>query len=503
MRVAVAGLVKRGKSTLVNALLSGDITPTGSEETTFNVVELGYGKTPSFQVRYKDGRTEEFTDIRLLHRFAARQANAASVLSGIDRIYVSYPNQLLMTFRLLDIPGLGSVFETDSLNAMERLGLSPQSVAAESLAVVDQADAVVYLFNRAIAVSDAEIVREFGGSALEHLSPVKAIGILSRVDDYWPPRRRSGEDFNPAYDPLDRAASIVDRYLTQTKAADIFYDIKPVIGKLAAGAATATEGDLGHLKILAKMDPEMLFRRLRDAQLFATRDFPDVPLDRSVRAELIRLLGAYGVYLATRLIAAGADGAELSAELFAHSGVGAVRDVIVSHFGNRADLIKLAAILADLDAERARLRPGLSAQAAEAMRQIGQILGQLRASEHGFRELDALHAYYQLRADRRRGAAHAELSSDQAQEFLRVTGEHGLSCADRLGCAGGASTGEMLQVAEARLGCWRQLAIDPTMDRAILPVVDFMTVAYELLWHHVHEAQRHLAFEEDRVTVPG
>ena len=84
-----------------------------------------------------------------------------------------------------------------------------------------------------------------------------------------------------------------------------------------------------------------------------------------------------------------------------------------------------------------------------------------------------------------------------------MTGEHGLSCADRLDRPAAMAPAELLQVAEVRLGWWRGLALDPTVDRAILPIVDFMTVAYELLWHHVHEAQRHLAFEEDRVTVPG
>jgi hypothetical protein len=498
MRVAVAGLIKRGKSTLVNALLGGNISPTGTEETTFNVVELAYGKTASFDVLYESGRVEQVSDLGKLHHYVSRTSNDRAALSEITRVCVFYPNELLRDFRLLDVPGLGSVFEEDSLNAMERLGIRPESVATASLESVDQADAVVYLFNRAMAVSDADIVREFGGAALERLSPVKAIGVLSRVDDYWPPRQGS---VAPAdYDPLERALAIADRYLSDTRAADIFYDIKPVIAKLAVGAATATEEDLENVRCLSSIDSDVFFRRVRDAQRFATKTFEEIALPPEIRGRLVRTFGVYGIYVATQLSRAGASNDEIRSGLAVRSGVNAVRDVITSHFGNRADLIKLAASLGRLEVERGKLRPAVSGAAGTTLSEIGRMLGQLRASEHGFRELDALHYHYKLRADRRHGRGRAALDDDQAAEFLRVTGEHGLTCADRLGRPAASSTADLLQIAAERLAWWRQRAVDPTIDRAILPLIEFLTIAYELLWHHVHEAQRHLNFEEDHVV---
>lgn len=502
MRVAVAGLIKRGKSTLANALLGADVTPTGTEETTFNVVEFQYGHEPAFEVRYKSGQVDSYADLLELHRYVARQANTASALAEVERVYVYYPNALLRTFRLLDVPGIGSVFEADSLNAMERLGIAPESVTAASLRGVDQADAVVYLFNRALAVSDADIVREFSGGALEHLTPVKAIGVLSRVDDYWPPQPRRGEQVDPlTYEPLQRAKLIIDRYLGDTRAADIFYDIKPVIAKLAVGAAAATGDDFENLRVLSTLEPRLRVRRLRDAQRFATAELPDVPLDKAQRGRLVGLLGVYGINLAARLLGDGSGEDEVRRELIARSGINEVRGSVVSHFGNRADLIKLAGILADLDAERRRIRPGLRGGPAEALADVGKITGRLRATEHGFRELDALHLHYKLRADRRQGRGTAELNARQAEEFLRVTGEHGLSCAARLGCQPSATVEELLEVAASRLRHWRDAAIDPTIDRELTPIVEFLCIAYELLWHHVHEAQRHLAFEEGRIST--
>jgi hypothetical protein len=502
MRVAIAGLIKRGKSTLSNALLGADVAPTGTEETTFNVVEFQYGDEPAFEVHFKSGQVDSFAGLLELHRYVARQANLGSALADVERIYVSYPNPLLRTFRLLDLPGLGSVFEDDSLNAMERLGITQESVTAASVQGVDQADAVVYLFNRALAVSDADIVREFSGEALERLTPIKAIGVLSRVDDYWPPQPRRGEQVDAlSYEPLQRARLIIDRYVGDTRAADIFYDIKPVIAKLAVGAASATEADFEALQVLSTLKPELRVRQLRDAQRFARAELTDIPLDRPHRARLVELLGVYGINLATRLMGDGLGADEVRRELSAHSGVNDVRNSIVSHFGNRADLIKLAGILTDLDAECRRLRPGLRGGPAEALADIGKITGRLRATEHGFRELDALHLHYKLRADRRRGSGTAELNASQAEEFLQVTGEHGLSCAARLGCPPSATVQHLLEVAASRLRYWRTAAVDPTIDRELTPLVEFLCIAYELLWHHVREAQRHLAFEEGRTSA--
>jgi hypothetical protein len=60
---------------------------------------------------------------------------------------------------------------------------------------------------------------------------------------------------------------------------------------------------------------------------------------------------------------------------------------------------------------------------------------------------------------------------------------------------------DLLEVAAPRLRYWRSAAVDPTIDRELTPIVEFVCIAYELLWHHVREAQRHLAFEEGRIPI--
>ncbi|WP_462188435.1 dynamin family protein [Frankia sp. CcWB2] len=54
MRVAVAGQIKRGKSTVVNAIVGEKVAPTGQLELTFNVVELGHAPTRSVRIHLID-----------------------------------------------------------------------------------------------------------------------------------------------------------------------------------------------------------------------------------------------------------------------------------------------------------------------------------------------------------------------------------------------------------------------------------------------------------------
>ena len=50
MRVAIVGMIKAGKSTMMNALLGEKIVATGTVEATFNVNWLKYGESKSLLV---------------------------------------------------------------------------------------------------------------------------------------------------------------------------------------------------------------------------------------------------------------------------------------------------------------------------------------------------------------------------------------------------------------------------------------------------------------------
>ena len=60
LRVLVAGEAKRGKSTLVNALLSRPVLPSGVTPLTAVATTVRYAEDPYAQVRFTDGHEEKY-----------------------------------------------------------------------------------------------------------------------------------------------------------------------------------------------------------------------------------------------------------------------------------------------------------------------------------------------------------------------------------------------------------------------------------------------------------
>src|SRR3712207_376113 len=176
MRVAVVGQIKRGKSTLVNALLKADVAPTDQLEATFTVGEFHHREEPLVEVElYSETRPRIVTPTEFT-RYTVNDPDQLDILRDVRRVRFGLPNPFLRSFRLLDTPGLGSIYGRDSDNTLEMLGLSsfldPDQIEAlnatlgragrsveqlheESVAAVDSADAVVYLFDRALNERDA------------------------------------------------------------------------------------------------------------------------------------------------------------------------------------------------------------------------------------------------------------------------------------------------------------------------------------------------------------
>ncbi|OQD57365.1 hypothetical protein BM536_005190 [Streptomyces phaeoluteigriseus] len=91
MRIAVAGQIKRGKSTLVNALLGDEVCETGQLELTFNVSEFHHAEQPRLLVHFKDGRPVEEWPPDALSRLTVRDAGALRQLRAIRKVEVAGP----------------------------------------------------------------------------------------------------------------------------------------------------------------------------------------------------------------------------------------------------------------------------------------------------------------------------------------------------------------------------------------------------------------------------
>ncbi|QFR00998.1 hypothetical protein F9278_37870 [Streptomyces phaeolivaceus] len=498
MRVAVAGQIKRGKSTLVNALLGEEVSDTGQLELTFNVCEFHHSAHPRLTVHFKDGRTPEEWPPDALSRLTVRSRDGLGLLRAVRKVEVGRPSPLLRRFRVVDTPGLGSVHGTDAENTLAFLGIDDpaerteaarvlaelgqdaRSVHAESAAEMDRADAVVFVFSRGLGRADQQAVDSFAGSYGEVVSPLKAFGVLSRSDQYWPPVGETGRDGMPlepagylTYDPMATARRIAESYGERPLVRRVFRTIVPVAGLLGVGAQCLPGDGFGPLADLAEVEPRLLAERMEDVHLFCVRDHPDLPVPAEVRASLVGRLGAWGVFLACGYLREGLAEAEVRRRLLEHSGVTELRGLVLRHFGNRSALIKLDHGQREIADEVARLRATAQRAGRRPPRVADRVAGLLesaRISDPGPSELAALGAHYRGRLN---------LTAPEEAQLLAVTGERGPGCAARLGLPPDTPVDVLLSTARARAAHWAARAGDPLLDRPTLTVARVVLRSYE------------------------
>jgi hypothetical protein len=481
MRVALVGHIKAGKSTLLNALLGEELAATGTEELTFNVNWLRHG-SPGLRVHFKDGREPRDHTLAELEVLSARREENRDVLAAIRYLEVHHPNPLLETFELIDTPGLKSFFGTDSLNTLNFLGLSADDVEAVTRDESGRADALLCLFTRSLAGAEQSVVADFQGPLLSHATPINAIGVLTKVDAYWDPAA-------PEADPLEEGARVAASIFAEPGAERVFYAVLPVCGLLAFGSHTLTAADLNALARLAAVPEELLTKRLRYAERFADREYDDLPVGPAERGPLVRhRLGQYGIWLSARLIRSGADESTLRTELWRRSGMAAVNDLVTSHFGHRALLIKAATSLRKgRDAAFAARREATDGTAERALA-AGGALEALELGEPAFEELALLRRYYQDRDA-------LDLREREPDELLRVTGEHGTGLAARLGLDSRALPAELVGAAEERLAHWRRRQAEFGAHPRTVSTARVMCAAYQRFLYHAREARRHLELD--------
>ena len=116
--LVVLGEFKRGKSTLINALVGRAVLPTGVIPLTSVVTAIGAGDRDRLVVRYVDGREEE-RPLSELANYVTEARNPGNDL-GVELARVELEHDLLLTgLELVDTPGVGSIHShnTDAARA--------------------------------------------------------------------------------------------------------------------------------------------------------------------------------------------------------------------------------------------------------------------------------------------------------------------------------------------------------------------------------------------------
>ena len=102
-------------------------------------------------------------------------------------------------------------------------------------------------------------------------------------------------------------------------------------------------------------------------------------------------------------------------------------------------------------------------------------------AEHAFAELAVLQHHYD---------GGLELTTAEAAELLRVTGEQGTSLAARLGLSAGASADDLLRQAGARLAAWASYTADPSHSGPTRRAGQTIQRSYELIMAEITAAGR-------------
>lgn len=106
--LVVLGEFKRGKSTLINALLGRDLLPTGVVPLTSVVTTIGAGERDRLSISFQDGRQEE-RPLAELAEYVTESSNAGNH-RGVEQAQVELDHELLHAgLVLVDTPGIGSI----------------------------------------------------------------------------------------------------------------------------------------------------------------------------------------------------------------------------------------------------------------------------------------------------------------------------------------------------------------------------------------------------------
>ncbi len=127
LRVLVAGEAKRGKSTLVNALLGRLVLPSGVTPLTALATAVRYGPEEGVTAVLRDGRTESYP-LSALDDLVTERGNPHN-RRGLTSVTVTVDAPILARgVELVDTPGTGSVYEHNTAAAELALGTMDAAV---------------------------------------------------------------------------------------------------------------------------------------------------------------------------------------------------------------------------------------------------------------------------------------------------------------------------------------------------------------------------------------
>ena len=442
LRVAIAGRVKSGKSTLLNALVGEALAATEVGECTKVVTWYRNGhRYRAFVQRAESG----LEPVALRRLSGGVDVEPGGWVPGeLERIVIEWPAAVLASMTLIDTPGLGSL-STDVGAQTERF----LNRVGES----SPADAVVYLA-RHLHGSDVRVLEAFRDDDAGRPNPINAVAVVARADEIGAARPGA----------MRAAGRVADRYRHDPQIRRLCQTVVPVAGMLAYGSSQLTEVDFRALRRLAAADSAVTDDLLLSTDRFAG-DETVAGLEPTERHRLLDLLGLFGVRLAHDLLRRGSvrTAADLAIELRSESGIDELRALLSTQFAARSHLLKARVALASLNQLVHELSPTDGIAFATELERV----------ETDSHELSELRLLVALRS------GGVELRDDESAEVEMLIERSGSPVGARLGLDPEAGADDLRAVVTARIHRWRRRAEHPLARRETVEAAAVVLRTYE------------------------
>ena len=428
LRVALVGMVKAGKSTLLNAMLGEEIAPTDAGECTRIVTWYRYGDTPRVTLHGLDGTSRALRVMRRHGRLVFDLEGTPA--DDVERLVVEWPSQSLRELTLIDTPGIASL--STEVSARSTGFLLREDGPSD-------ADVVIYLL-RHLHEADLEFLERLRDRSGSMSEAVNALVVLARADEGGAGR----------IDALLSANAVADRYRRDDALRTVASGVVPVAGLLAQSARSLTRAEFAALGRFAELDRPEREDLLVSADRFVKKGalLGDNEADR---AALVARFGIFGIRLSAVLVRSGVSTPKaLADELIRHSGLQELLALVSGRFESRAGYLKADAALTALEVL-------LREQPVEGADELAEAIDMVRASSHERNELDALAGM---------GVDGSALATELTEEAARLLGRDGVLAAARLGLPEVASPEEITVAAVAAIARWRALSASPLADHA-------------------------------------
>jgi len=431
LRVAIAGKMKSGKSTLLNAIVGEEIAPTDAGECTRIVTWYEHGARPRVTLYPTAGPARELP----IHRVEGR---LELDLEGerpedVEALSIEWPSRGLRSTTLIDTPGIDSL--SAAVSQRTKRFLTPEDEPST-------ADAIIYLL-RHLHAADVRFLESFRDTGMGRATVVNTIGVLSRADEVGAGR----------IDALISAKAVAARYRQHPVVRQLCSTVVPMAGLLAQAGRTLRQSEYQALESIAEQPRDVTNAMLLSVDRFVSAGAPvDVSAER--RAALLDRLGIFGVRLALAFVRSGMrDPTLLSEELVRRSGLDDVCRVLDTQFAARSGVLKSRSALLGLT-RLLRDRPSSKGEA------ISDGIERIFAAAHEFRELALLSS---LRSSQ---VSFAAFGAEEDAVAERLVGASGTSAGERLGLGANATDAEVHSEGIEAVRVWRSRAESPLLDRA-------------------------------------